>query len=122
MATHGINLIDKDNARRMLFSLFKEIAHPCSPNTYEHLHKLRSANTIERNISLACYCTRNERLTCAGGTHQKHAFGNACSHRDKARRVLEKLYNFLKLNLRLLYTCNIFKEHRGARFIIALCF
>src|SRR5215471_21554698 len=122
MATHGINLIDKDNARRMLFSLFKEVAHPRSPDTYEHLHKLRSANAIERNISLACYCARDERLTGTGGTHQKHAFGSARTHRDKARRELEKLYDFLKLDLRLLYACNIFKEHRRARFIEAFCF
>src|SRR6266487_575061 len=39
MATHCVNLIDKHDTRRMLFCLFKEIAHSRSPDTYEHFHK-----------------------------------------------------------------------------------
>src|SRR5579864_5229687 len=99
MAAHRVNLIDKDDARRMVFSFFEEVAHPRSSDAYKHLHKFRSANAVESNTGFACYCTRDERLTRTRSAYQEYTFGNTRAHGDKARWVLEKLYDFLKLHL-----------------------
>ena len=57
LAAYSVDLIDKDDAWRVVFSFFKEIAHSRSSNTYEHLHKFRAANAVESHISLARHCT-----------------------------------------------------------------
>src|SRR5260370_38547364 len=56
LAAYSVDLIDKDDAWRVVFSLFKEIAHSRSSNTYEHLHKFRAANAVESHVSLARPC------------------------------------------------------------------
>ena len=40
VTSHGIDFIDKDNARRILLALLKQVTYPASANTHEHLHKI----------------------------------------------------------------------------------
>ena len=42
MATDSIDLIDEDQARRMLFPLFKEVTHTTGSNTDKHFYEIRS--------------------------------------------------------------------------------
>ena len=40
MPPHGINLIDKDDARRLFFRLLKHVAHTRGANTNKHFYKV----------------------------------------------------------------------------------
>src|SRR5258708_16414949 len=50
LAAYSVDLIDKDDPCRVVFSLFKEIPHSPSSNTYEHLHQFRAADAVESYV------------------------------------------------------------------------
>ena len=43
-ASHGINLVDEDDARRLLLSLSEEVAHTACSHSHEHFHKVATAH------------------------------------------------------------------------------
>ena len=40
MASHGVDLVHKDDARRIAFGLFEEIPNPSRADSHEHLYEL----------------------------------------------------------------------------------
>ena len=40
MATHGVDLVDEDDARRVLLALLEEVADPACADAYEHLDEV----------------------------------------------------------------------------------
>ena len=62
--TNRIDLIDKHDARCVLFGLFKHVAHTRCTHANEHLNKVRTGNGEEWNTSLACNGTGQKRFTC----------------------------------------------------------
>jgi len=39
----GVDFVDKDDARRLLFSLLEEVAHTAGSDTHKHLDKVGTA-------------------------------------------------------------------------------
>ena len=54
--TNSIYLIDKDDTRRMLFSLLKHISYSRCPNTDKHFNEIRTGNRKERHFRFASNC------------------------------------------------------------------
>src|SRR5438874_2182668 len=47
--TEGVELVDEDDARRLLFGLLKHIANAGGADADEHFHKVGSAKTEKRH-------------------------------------------------------------------------
>src|SRR3990167_4977581 len=75
MAADGVDLVDEDDARRMLLRLLEHIAHPGRTDTDEHLDEIRTGNGEERHFRFT-----GNRLGQQGlaGTRRTH-------HQDAAR-------------------------------------
>mmetsp|Transcript_73448 Transcript_73448/g.146097 ORF Transcript_73448/g.146097 Transcript_73448/m.146097 type:complete len:217 (-) Transcript_73448:762-1412(-) len=58
LATDGVDLVNEDDARRVLFSLTEEVAHACGADANEHLDELGARGRHERHASLAGDGTR----------------------------------------------------------------
>ena len=53
LATDRINLVDKDDARRILFGVLEHIAHTGCAHTHEHFHEVGTRNAKERHFRFA---------------------------------------------------------------------
>ena len=62
LTTHGINLINKDNAWSIFLSLRKQISHSTSTNTNKHFHKFRTGDREEWHASLTGNSTSQHSL------------------------------------------------------------
>src|SRR6185437_10026349 len=83
MAAYGVDLIDEDDARGVLFRLLEHIAHARSAHTDEHLDEVGTGDGEEGNLGLAGDGAREQRLARAGRAHHEHAL------RDLAAELLE---------------------------------
>ena len=60
---HSVDLIDKDDTRRISLGILKQIADTRRADTDKHLHKIRTGNTEKRNARFSCDRFRKQRLT-----------------------------------------------------------
>src|SRR5579884_1802516 len=95
LAANGIDFVDEDDAGRVVFGLFEEVAHARCANADEHLDKFRAAHAIEGDIGLAGHRTGDKRFARAGRADEQHPFGNTSAHAGETFRVLEKFDNLL---------------------------
>jgi hypothetical protein len=52
MASDRVDLVDENDAGRVLLALLKHVAHPARADTYEHLDKIGARNREERHVRL----------------------------------------------------------------------
>ena len=109
LTTHGIDLIDKDDAGHGLFGLIEQVTHTGCAHADVHLHKVRAGDGVEGHTGLACTGTRQQGLTGTRRAHQQHTVGDAGTQRIELIRALEELHNFLELLLFLVLTGHIGK-------------
>src|SRR5688572_23321614 len=111
MTSHGIDLIDKDDARRILLSLFEKIADTRSANANEHLDEVRAADGKERDIRLAGNRACQQRFSGAGRANKKDAFGDAAAQFLKLLGFLQEVDNLLQFFFGLVDARDIFKRN-----------
>src|SRR6202041_811768 len=61
-----VDLVDEDDAGRVLLALLEQIAHAARADADEHLDEVRSRDAEERNAGLACDGASQERLARPG--------------------------------------------------------
>ena len=93
-ATDCVNLVDKNYARSVLFSLGKEVTDARSADSNEHFNKLRTRNAKEWHIGLASHSSRQQSFTCAWRPDQQNALRNARAHTRELFREFKKLNDF----------------------------
>ena len=81
LASDGIDLVDEDDARRVLLRLLKEVADTRGADTDKHLDEVRARNREERHTGLTGNGAREQRLTSARGAEEQDASG--CGHRAR---------------------------------------
>ncbi len=113
LATHGINLVDENNAGGILFGLAEQVAHPRRAHAHKHFDKFRTGDAEEGNGSLACDRLGQQRFTGTGLTNQQHPFGNAGSNGGKFLRALEEGDHLLQFFLGLFNASHIVKYDAG---------
>ena len=111
MAANRIDLVDEDNAGRVLLALFEHIAHPGRADADEHLDEIGAGDREERYVGLAGDGAGQQRLTGAWRTDQQHAFGDFAAEALEFLRVAQELDNLLQLGLGLVDACNVFEGH-----------
>ena len=95
----GVDLVDEDDARRVLLGLLKRIAHAAGAHAHEHLHEIGTGDGHEGHARLARDGLGQQRLAGAGRAHEQHALGDARADLGEAARVLEELDQLLHLFL-----------------------
>ena len=83
MATHRIDLVDKDNAGRLFFGLLEHVTNAGRAHAYEHLDKVRAGDREKRHLGLAGNRLGEQGLTGSGLAHHEYAA------RDPAAQLLE---------------------------------
>ena len=77
MAADGVELVDEDDAGRVLLGLVEEVAHAAGADADEHLDELGAADGEEGHASLAGHGAGQQRLADARRANQQHALGDA---------------------------------------------
>ena len=102
VAADRVDLVDEDDAGRVLLGLLEQVAHARGADADEHLDEVRAADAEERDARLAGDGTRQQRLAGAGRAVQQHALGDAGAELLELLGVLEELLDLVQLLDRLL--------------------
>ena len=83
MAADGVDLVDEDDARRVLLGLLEHVAHARGAHADEHLDEVGAGDREERHLGLAGDGARQQGLAGARRADHQHAA------RDLAAQLLE---------------------------------
>src|ERR1019366_7525195 len=108
-----VDLVDEDDAGRVLLGLVEEFREAARTDADEHLDDLRAADAEERNTRLAGHRLAEQRLAGARRPDQEDALGDAGSDRDELVRVLEELDDLVQFLLGLVDTGDVDERDRG---------
>ena len=99
MAADGVDLVDEDDAGRVLLALLEHVAHPARADAHEHLDEVGARDGEERHVRLARDGAGKQRLTGAGRADQQHALRDLAAEALEFLRVLQELDDLLQLGL-----------------------
>ncbi len=101
VAPDRIDLVDEDDARRILLALLEHVAHPAGTNADKHLDKVRTGDREERHIRFAGNGASEQGLAGARRADQQHPLGYLAAEALKLLRVLEIFNDLFELLLGL---------------------
>ena len=102
VTSDGIDLIDENQAGRVLFPLFEHVAHAGCTYTDEHLHEIRSGDREERHIRLAGDRAGEKGFSRSRRADHQHALGDGAAEFLEFLGIAEEIYDLEQLFLRLL--------------------
>ena len=125
LATHGINFVNENDTRRVLFGVFEHVAHASRAHADKHFHKIRTRDAKKRHLGLTSDALGEQCFTGSWRPHEEQTTRNAATELLKALRIFQKVHHFLHLFFGLVATGDIGKgdgvvvlvEH--ARFALA---
>src|SRR4029077_14724900 len=97
LAADRVDLVDEDDARRILLGLIKKVANASRADADEHLDELGAADAEEGHPSLAGHRLAEQRLAGTRRPDEEDALGDARAHRDELVGVLEELDDLVQL-------------------------
>jgi hypothetical protein len=77
VAADGVDLVDEDDAGRVLLALLEQVADARRADADEHLDEVRARDREERHARLAGDGAGEQRLAGARRAHEQHALGDA---------------------------------------------
>ena len=101
MAADGVDLVDEDDAGRVLLGLVEHVAHAAGADADEHLDEVRARDREERHVGFAGDGARDQRLAGAGRADQQAAARNAAAEPLELLRVAQELDDLLQVDLGL---------------------
>src|SRR3972149_2189334 len=107
VSSHRIDLIDEDDAGRILFRLRKKVPYARGAHADKHLYKVGTTDAEKRDISLAGDCPRQQGLAGAGGANQEQPLRYPPAQPGKFLGVLKKFDDLLQFRLGLVNACDI---------------
>ncbi len=111
MAAHRVDLVDEDDAGRVLLALLEHVAHPRGADTHEHLDEIGAGDGEEGDVGLAGDGAGEQRLAGAGGADEEAALGDLAAETLEFLRVLEELDDLLQLLLGLVDAGHVIEGH-----------
>src|SRR6185369_9193897 len=111
MTADGVDLVDEDDARRVLLALLEQVADAAGADADEHLHEVRAADREKRHVGLAGHRPREQRLARSRRAHEQHALRDAAAKLLELLRLLEELDDLLELFLRLVNARHVFERN-----------
>ena len=107
LATHGVDLIHEDDARRVLLGLLEQVAHAGRAHAHEHLYEVGTRDGVERNARLASHCAGQQGLTRSGRAVEQYTAGDLGAQFLVARRVGQEVADLVEFLDCLVRTGNI---------------
>jgi len=101
LAADGIDLIDKDDAWRMLLRLLEHVPHPGRTDADEHLDEVRAGNREERHFRFARDRLCKQGLAGTRRADHQHAFRDVATELLELRGVAQEIDEFRYLFLGL---------------------
>ena len=111
MPADRVDLVDEDDAGRVLLGLFEHVADPARPHTDEHLDEVGARNGEEGHPGLAGDGACEQRLAGARRADQQRAFRDLAAEARKLLRVAQKLDDLLELFLGLVDAGDVVEGH-----------
>jgi hypothetical protein len=90
LPAHRVDLVDEDDAGRILLGLLEEIPHARGAHPDKHFHKLRAGQAKERHSCLAGNGLGQKGFARPRRPHQQHAFGDLGPNSGEALRLLQE--------------------------------
>ena len=103
----GVDLVDEDDARRVLLALLEEVADARRADADEHLDEVGTRDREERDVGLARDGARQQRLAGARRAHHQDALRDAAAELLELLRLLEELDDLLQLFLGLVHAGDV---------------
>ena len=101
MAADRVDLVDEDDAGRVLLGLLEHVADAAGADADEHLDEVRARNGEEGDVGLAGDGAGEQGLAGAGRADQQRALRDLAAEAGELGRVLEELDDLLQLLARL---------------------
>ncbi len=114
VAPDGVDLVDEENARRVLLALVEEVPHAGGPHADEHLDEIRSAHREERHVGLAGHRLGEKRFPRPRRPEQEGPLRDPAAKSLKFLGIAEKLDDLLELLLRLVGPGDVVERHARA--------
>ena len=102
VSTHGVDLVDEDDAGCLLLRLLEHVAYPRRAHAHEHLHEVRAGDREERHLRLAGNGLGQQGLAGTRGTYHQNAPRDAPAQALKFARIAQELHQFLHVFLGLI--------------------
>ena len=112
-AAERVELVDEDDARRLLPRLLEQVAHARRADADEHLDEFRAVDREERHARLAGDGARQQRLAGAGRPDQQHALRHVRAEPAVPLRVLQERDDLLQFLLGLVDAGDVGEGHLG---------
>ena len=109
----GIDLIDENDAGRILLCLLEQVPDTGCADTHEHFHEIRTAQGKERHVGFSGDCLRQQRLSGSGRPHQEGTLGQSRADPGKFSGIMQEIDDLRQALLRLIFTGNVRKGHAG---------
>ena len=93
----GVELVDEDDAGRLLLGLLEHVAHAGGADADEHFDEVGAAEAEKRHARLAGHRFGEQRLAGARRADQQHALGNAAAEHLVFLGRLQELDDFAQL-------------------------
>jgi len=101
-SSYCVDLIDEDDAGRLLFCLFEKVPHSGRSHANEHLYEFRSADIEERDTRLTGDCPCEQGFSRSRGPHEQGPFREAAAQFLVFSRFLQERDDFGQLCLRFI--------------------
>mmetsp|Transcript_2572 Transcript_2572/g.4000 ORF Transcript_2572/g.4000 Transcript_2572/m.4000 type:complete len:321 (-) Transcript_2572:551-1513(-) len=111
LTSNGIDLINEDDARRVLLGLVEHITHTRSSNTNKHLYKFGTRNGDEWHTCLSSNSLGEEGLTSTRGSIEDDTTRNAASVLGVSLGLLQKVNNLGELELGSITSSNFVESY-----------
>src|SRR5690606_2342410 len=109
LTAHGVNFVDKDDARRLLLGGLEHVANAGSTHTHKHFHEIRTGNAEERHFGFASNGTSQQGFTGTGRANHQDTAGDTATQTLEASRVTQEIHQFLYIFLGFVATSNVGK-------------
>src|SRR5690606_31233130 len=109
MATDGIDLVNENDAGRMLHGLLEHVAHAARNHTHKHHYEVGTGNGEERHLGLTRNGLGQQCLTGTRGTDHQHTARNTTAEALELARITQKLDEFSHFFLGFVTTGHIGK-------------
>src|SRR5579864_3520292 len=110
MTPDGVDLVDEDNARSILFALLKQVANPAGADADKHFYEIGTRDREEWNVGFACNRSSQQSFAGSRRSDKKHALGNASTQLLKLLRFAQEFDNLPQLFLGLIHAGHVLER------------
>ena len=111
MAADRVDLVDEDDAGRVLLGLFEHVADAAGADADEHFDEIRARDREEGHVGFAGDGAGEQGLAGAGRADQQDAPRNAAAEALELLRVLQELDDLLQVFLGLVDAGDVLEGH-----------